>query len=70
MMVGTQNLGDSLPPVNSPKSYGITKPLSLAGPSAADIKRNVELEKVSLVFVSLEIVQTVKRIRCLLLLAT
>lgn len=53
MMVGTQNLGGSLPPVNSPKSYGITKPLSLAGPSAADIKRNVELEKVSLVFVSL-----------------
>ncbi|XP_020872875.1 nuclear poly(A) polymerase 4 isoform X2 [Arabidopsis lyrata subsp. lyrata] len=45
MMVGTQNLGGSLPPLNSPKSYGITKPLSLAGPSSADIKRNVELEK-------------------------
>ncbi|KAF2541958.1 hypothetical protein F2Q68_00028999 [Brassica cretica] len=38
MMVGTQS-------VNSPKSYGITKPLSLAGPSAADFKRNLELEK-------------------------
>lgn len=50
MMVGTQNLGGSLPPLNSPKSYGITKPLSLAGPSSADIKRNVELEKVKLCF--------------------
>jgi hypothetical protein len=39
-----------LPPLNSPKSYGITKPLSLAGPSSADIKRNVELEKVKLCF--------------------
>ncbi|EOA16056.1 hypothetical protein CARUB_v10004188mg [Capsella rubella] len=45
MMVGTQSLGGSLPPLSSPKSYGITKPLSLAGPSSADIKRNVELEK-------------------------
>ena len=43
MMVGTQS-------VNSPKSYGITKPLSLAGPSAADFKRNLELEKVISLF--------------------
>ncbi|KFK32539.1 hypothetical protein AALP_AA6G256000 [Arabis alpina] len=28
-----------------PVSYGITKPLSVAGPSAADVKRNLELEK-------------------------
>ncbi|KAF8085574.1 hypothetical protein N665_0663s0019 [Sinapis alba] len=27
------------------KSYGITKPLSVSGPSAADLKRNLELEK-------------------------
>ncbi|CAN8273205.1 unnamed protein product [Cochlearia groenlandica] len=44
-MVGTQRLASSLPPLDSPKSYGITKPLSLAGPSATDIKRNKELEK-------------------------
>lgn len=36
-MVGTQAL----------KSYGITKPLSVSGPSAADLKRNLELEKVT-----------------------
>ncbi|KAH0929841.1 hypothetical protein HID58_015568, partial [Brassica napus] len=35
IMVGTQSL----------KSYGITKPLSVSGPSAADLKRNLELEK-------------------------
>ncbi|CAH2077133.1 unnamed protein product [Thlaspi arvense] len=45
MMVGTQRVDGSLPPLNSPKSYGITKPLSIAGPSAADTKRNLELEK-------------------------
>ncbi|TYI71971.1 hypothetical protein E1A91_D07G026500v1 [Gossypium mustelinum] len=28
-----------------PKNYGITKPISLAGPSEADIQRNTELEK-------------------------
>ncbi|CAH8377905.1 unnamed protein product [Eruca vesicaria subsp. sativa] len=43
MMVGTQRVDGSV--VNSPKSYGITKPLSLAGPSSADFKRNLELEK-------------------------
>ncbi|CAH2060637.1 unnamed protein product [Thlaspi arvense] len=37
-MVGTQSL-------ETLKSYGITKPLSVAGPSAADLKRNLELEK-------------------------
>lgn len=69
MMVGTQRLDGSLPPVNSPKSYGITKPLSLAGPSSADVKRNVELEKVSFVCVSPENCSTVERIRCLRFLA-
>lgn len=45
-MVATQR---SSPPVKALKSYGITKPLSIAGPSPADVKRNIELEKVSVV---------------------
>lgn len=50
MMVGTQRVdGGSV--VNSPKSYGITKPLSLAGPSPADFKRNLELEKVIIIII-------------------
>ena len=28
------------------KKYGITKPISLAGPTDADLQRNAELEKV------------------------
>jgi len=28
--------------------YGITKPISLAGPTQADLKRNMELEKVKI----------------------
>ncbi|XP_010526162.1 PREDICTED: nuclear poly(A) polymerase 4-like isoform X2 [Tarenaya hassleriana] len=51
-MVGTQRSDDGSSPQKSPKSYGITKALSLAGPSPADIKRNAELEK-SLVDVGL-----------------
>ncbi|ESQ50272.1 hypothetical protein EUTSA_v10001908mg [Eutrema salsugineum] len=42
-MVGTQRSEE--PPVKALKSYGITKPLSVTGPSAADLKRNLELEK-------------------------
>ncbi|KAJ0251949.1 Nuclear poly(A) polymerase 4 [Hirschfeldia incana] len=45
MMVGTQRVEDGSVVVNSTKSYGITKPLSLAGPSPADFKRNLDLEK-------------------------
>ncbi|XP_023640897.1 nuclear poly(A) polymerase 2 isoform X3 [Capsella rubella] len=37
--------GSSPPVVKALKSYGITKPLSIAGPCAADVKRNLELEK-------------------------
>ncbi|XP_010526081.1 PREDICTED: nuclear poly(A) polymerase 4 isoform X2 [Tarenaya hassleriana] len=48
-MVGTQRLDDGPSPLPEPqksqKIYGITKPLSLAGPSPADVKRNAELEK-------------------------
>lgn len=50
-MVSTQQHTDddgSSPPVKALKSYGITKPLSIAGPCAADVKRNLELEKVAL----------------------
>lgn len=45
-MVATQRSGDEA----ATKSYGITKPLSVAGPSKADLKRNLELEKVVFVF--------------------
>ncbi|KAK8697150.1 hypothetical protein V6N13_113304 [Hibiscus sabdariffa] len=42
----TQSPNGSLPRQSSPpKNYGITKPISLAGPTAADIQRNTELEK-------------------------
>lgn len=54
VMVSTQQRTDddsSQPVKASLKSYGITEPLSIAGPSAADVKRNLELEKVSVVFV-------------------
>ncbi|AEC07762.1 Nucleotidyltransferase class I-like C-terminal [Arabidopsis thaliana x Arabidopsis arenosa] len=47
-MVSTQQRTDddsSQPVKASLKSYGITEPLSIAGPSAADVKRNLELEK-------------------------
>lgn len=48
VMVSTQQRTDddsSQPVKASLKSYGITEPLSIAGPSAADVKRNLELEK-------------------------
>ena len=36
-------------PAPQPASiYGVTKPISLAGPTDADIQRNIELEKVLL----------------------
>lgn len=34
------------PPPPPAKQYGVTKPLSLSGPSEADLQRNSELEKV------------------------
>ncbi|XP_052209473.1 nuclear poly(A) polymerase 4 isoform X2 [Diospyros lotus] len=50
-MVGPENLDGSSPPpplLSQPvitKKYGVTKPISLAGPSEADFQRNAELEK-------------------------
>lgn len=36
----------SSPPPPPPKQYGVTKPISMAGPTEADIQRTRELEKV------------------------
>lgn len=49
-MVGTQRTnggGASLLPSQPAKMYGITKPISVAGPTEADLHRNAELEKVT-----------------------
>ncbi|KAK6772993.1 hypothetical protein RDI58_028231 [Solanum bulbocastanum] len=42
-MVSSESLSESAAP---PMKYGVTKPLSLAGPTEADLQRNAELEKV------------------------
>lgn len=47
-MVGSASLNGSSPA----KKYGITKPISFAGPTDADLQRNVELEKVILFYLS------------------
>ncbi|KAI4355576.1 hypothetical protein L6164_004335 [Bauhinia variegata] len=45
-MVNSRALGASSPPSQAPtKQYGVTKPISMAGPTEADIKRTSELEK-------------------------
>ena len=44
-MVSSKGLGDS-PPRQSVKQYGVTKPISVAGPTEVDIQRSLELEKV------------------------
>ncbi|XP_031125822.1 nuclear poly(A) polymerase 4-like isoform X1 [Ipomoea triloba] len=46
-MVGSENSAETLPPSMevAPRNYGVTRPLSLAGPSEADIHRNAALEK-------------------------
>ncbi|KAA8540346.1 hypothetical protein F0562_024735 [Nyssa sinensis] len=44
-MVSSEGLSGSPPPPQSPKQYGVTKPISFAGPTEADIQRNSELEK-------------------------
>ncbi|KAL6335722.1 hypothetical protein AAG906_039485 [Vitis piasezkii] len=43
-MVSSKGLGDS-PPRQSVKQYGVTKPISVAGPTEVDIQRSLELEK-------------------------
>ncbi|XP_015061064.1 nuclear poly(A) polymerase 4 isoform X4 [Solanum pennellii] len=42
-MVSSESLSESVAPPTM--KYGITKPLSLAGPTEADLQRNAELEK-------------------------
>ncbi|CAN4095531.1 unnamed protein product [Withania somnifera] len=42
-MVSSESLSESTAPPG--KNYGVTKPLSLAGPTEADIQRNADLEK-------------------------
>lgn len=42
---------DSSPGFPPAPNYGVTKPISLAGPTDADIQRNIELEKVVFTFV-------------------
>ncbi|KAJ7965916.1 nuclear poly(a) polymerase [Quillaja saponaria] len=45
-MVGSESPnGSSMGPHHPAKNYGITKPISLAGPTEADLQRNMELEK-------------------------
>ncbi|CAK9159360.1 unnamed protein product, partial [Ilex paraguariensis] len=48
-MVESESLCDSpfrqQPPALKPKQYGVTKPISLAGPTEADIQRSRKLEK-------------------------
>jgi poly(A) polymerase len=45
-MVDSESPNGSSPP--TAKKYGITKPISLAGPTDADLQRNMELEKVKI----------------------
>ncbi|XVF24893.1 hypothetical protein REPUB_Repub13aG0166900 [Reevesia pubescens] len=45
-MVSSEGLSGSPPPVAAPvKQYGVTKPISMAGPTEADIQRSRDLEK-------------------------
>ncbi|KAJ7963083.1 Nuclear poly(A) polymerase [Quillaja saponaria] len=45
-MVGSEGLAaSSSPPQAATKQYGVTKPISMAGPMEADIQRSLELEK-------------------------
>lgn len=42
-MVNSEGLGGSA------KQYGVTKPISMAGPTGSDLQRTLELEKVSFI---------------------
>jgi poly(A) polymerase len=52
-MGSSEGFGASSKPANSSsqvlpsKQYGVTKPISMAGPTVADLKRTQKLEKVS-----------------------
>lgn len=45
-MAGSESSNGFSPSPEALKKYGITKPISLAGPSEVDLQRNAELEKV------------------------
>lgn len=51
-MGSSEGMGASSKPANAPsqapplKQYGVTKPISMAGPTVADLKRTQNLEKV------------------------
>jgi poly(A) polymerase len=45
-MVDSESPNGSSP--QTAAKYGITKPISLAGPTEADLQRNMELEKVKI----------------------
>lgn len=46
-MVSSEGLIAPLPPPQAAaRQYGVTKPISTAGPTEADIQRTLELEKV------------------------
>jgi hypothetical protein len=45
-MVGPESPNGSTPQPAA-KKYGITKPISIAGPTEADLQRNMDMEKVN-----------------------
>lgn len=56
-MVSSEGLSSS----PSPKQYGVTKPISMSGPTEADVHRSRELEKVSIsLFFSLYVLSICK----------
>lgn len=61
MMGDSEKLNSSSP---LPKSYGITKPISLAGPTEADHLRNAELEKVFACRISVLFVNSSSKFGC------
>lgn len=48
-MGSSSEMGNAPPPIST--QYGITKPISTAGPTEADLKRTAELERVCLLYV-------------------
>lgn len=44
-MGSSEGLGASAPPPSSSPQYGVTKPLSMTGPTVADMQRDSELKK-------------------------
>lgn len=56
-MAGPESLDGSSPPPPAPvtgKKYGVTKPISVAGPTEVDFQRNTDLEKVGFFFFNLK----------------